>query len=174
MRIISLNVNGVKAAAERGLFDWLRTQDADVICLQDIRVTAPELEQDPYWLDGYWQYCFEAETPSQGGVAIYTRTAPKAIIMGLGFETADRYGRFMQADFDKVSIGSLLLPSGRTNRGLPQHPPLLRSFRISSSSVSSDSMRFLRRNCELRNKQIVWRYSRSDSSSSTIDDMLWA
>ena len=108
MRIISLNVNGVKAAAERGLFDWLRTQDADVICLQDIRVTAPELEQDPYWLDGYWQYCFEAETPSQGGVAIYTRTAPKAIIMGLGFETADRYGRFMQ-----VSIGSLLLPSGR-------------------------------------------------------------
>ena len=48
MRIISLNVNGVKAAAERGLFDWLRTQDADVICLQDIRVTAPELEQDPY------------------------------------------------------------------------------------------------------------------------------
>src|SRR5690606_41996167 len=77
----------------RSLFDWLRTQDADVICLQDIRVTAPELEQDPYWLDGYWQYCFEAEVPSQGGVAIYTRTAPKAIIMGLGFELADRYGR---------------------------------------------------------------------------------
>src|SRR5690606_39483928 len=71
MRIISLIVNGVEAAAARGLFDWLRTQDADVICLQDIRVTAPELEQDPYWIDGYWQYCFESEVPSQGGVAIY-------------------------------------------------------------------------------------------------------
>mgnify|MGYP000013508213 FL=1 len=113
MRIISLNVNGVEAAAARGLFDWLRTQDADIICLQDIRVTAPELEQDPYWIDGYWQYCFEAEVPSQGGVAIYTKIQPKAIIMGLGFELADRYGRFIQADFDKVSIGCLLLPSGR-------------------------------------------------------------
>src|SRR5690554_7985930 len=107
MRIISLNVNGVEAAAARGLFDWLRTQDADVICLQDIRVTAPELEQDPYLLEGYWQYCFEAEVPSQGVVAIYTYTAANAIIMRHGCELADRYGRYIQADFDRVSIGFL-------------------------------------------------------------------
>src|SRR5690606_41437496 len=113
MRIISLNVNGVEAAAARDLFDWLRTQDADVICLQDIRVTAPELEQDPYWLDGYWQHCFEAEVPSQRGVAIYTRTAPKATSMGRGFELADRYGRYIQAAVDKVRLDCLRLPSGR-------------------------------------------------------------
>ncbi|MFD1692280.1 endonuclease/exonuclease/phosphatase family protein [Azotobacter chroococcum] len=113
MRIISVNVNGIQAAVERGLFSWLQAQNADVICLQDTRASAFELDDPTYQLDGYFLYASEAEVPSQGGVALYSRLQPKAVIGSLGFETADRYGRYLQADFDKVSIASLLLPTGQ-------------------------------------------------------------
>lgn len=112
MRIISLNVTGIQAAAERGLFDWLPTQNADVICLQDTRADAIEVDDPALQLPGYFQYSFDAEQAQQGGVLLYSRLQPKAIICGLGFEGADRFGRYLQADFDKVSIASLLLPSG--------------------------------------------------------------
>ena len=113
MRIISVNVNGIQTAVERGLLSWLQAQNADVICLQDTRASAFELDDPAYQLDGYFLYACEAEVPAQGGVALYSRLQPKAVITGLGFETADRYGRYLQADFDKVSIATLLLPSGQ-------------------------------------------------------------
>ncbi|ENQ3162880.1 catabolite repression control protein Crc [Pseudomonas aeruginosa] len=109
MRIISVNVNGIQAAAERGLLSWLQAQNADVICLQDTRASAFDLDDPSFQLDGYFLYACE-----QGGVALYSRLQPKAVISGLGFETADRYGRYLQADFDKVSIATLLLPSGQS------------------------------------------------------------
>ncbi len=112
MRIISVNVNGIQAAVERGLFAWLQAQNADVICLQDTRASVFEMDDPAFQLDGYFLYCCDAEVPSQGGVALYSRQQPKAVISGLGFESADRYGRYLQADFDKVSIASLLLPRG--------------------------------------------------------------
>jgi exodeoxyribonuclease-3 len=114
MRIISINVSGMQAAVERGLLTWLQTQNADVICLQDTRLSTFELEDAAFQLDGYFLYACDAEVPGQGGVALYSRLQPKAIISGLGFETADRYGRYLQADFDKVSIACVLLPSGRS------------------------------------------------------------
>ncbi|PKF71088.1 exodeoxyribonuclease III [Pseudomonas fluvialis] len=113
MRIISVNVNGIQAAAERGLLSWLQAQNADVICLQDTRASLDEMDDQAFQLDGYYLYASAAEVPEQGGVALYSRLQPKAVISGLGFELADRYGRYLQADFDKVSIASLLLPSGQ-------------------------------------------------------------
>ena len=114
MRIISVNVNGIHAAVERGLLSWLQAQNADVICLQDTRASAFELDDQALQLDGYFLYACDAEVPSLGGVALYSRLQPKAIISGLGFEMADRYGRYLQADFDKVSIATVLMPSGRS------------------------------------------------------------
>jgi exodeoxyribonuclease-3 len=114
MRIISLNVNGILAAVEQGLFSWLQAQNADVICLQDTRATLSDFDEPSLQLDGYFVYACDAELPSQGGVAIYSRLQPKAVISGLGFEAADRYGRYIQADFDKVSIACLLMPSGQS------------------------------------------------------------
>ena len=113
MRIISLNVNGILAAVEQGLFSWLQAQNADVICLQDTRATLSDFDEPSLQMDGYFVYACDAEVPSQGGVAIYSRLQPKAVISGLGFESADRYGRYLQADFDKVSIACLLMPSGQ-------------------------------------------------------------
>src|SRR5690606_40682124 len=68
MRIINLNVNGIQAAAERGLLSWLQAQNADVFCLQDTRASVYDLEDPAYQLDGYYLYAAEAEVPSQGGV----------------------------------------------------------------------------------------------------------
>lgn len=113
MRVISINVNGIHNAIEQGLFDWLHQQNADVICLQDTRASVYEMESPEMQLQGYFCYACDAEHPTQGGVAIYTRLQPKAIITHLGFEAADRYGRYIQADFDKVSVASVFMPSGR-------------------------------------------------------------
>lgn len=115
MRVISINVNGIHNAIEQGLLDWLAAQNADVICLQDTRASAYEMEEPEVQLHGYFCYASDAEQPEQGGVAIYTRMQPKAIITSLGFESSDRYGRYIQADFDKVSIASVLMPSGHTD-----------------------------------------------------------
>ena len=113
MRIISVNVNGIHTAIQRGLLSWLQAQNADVICVQDTRASVVELDDPAYQLDGYFLYACDGELPDHGGVAIYSRLQPKAVISGLGFEQADRYGRYLQADFDKVSIATLLLPSGQ-------------------------------------------------------------
>lgn len=114
MRIISINVNGIHNAAAKGLFDWLNNQGADVICLQDTRASNDEVEKLALQLNGFFCFAHSAEQLEQGGVAILTRIPPKAIITSLGLLNGDYPGRFIQADFDKISIASLLFPSGRT------------------------------------------------------------
>lgn len=115
MRIISINVNGIHDAAAKGLFDWLDNQNADVICLQDTRASNDEVEKLALQLDDFFCFANSAEQLEQGGVAILTRTPPKAIITSLGLMSGDYQGRFIQADFDKISIASLLFPSGQPN-----------------------------------------------------------
>lgn len=112
MRIISLCVDGIHQAAQRGLYDWLSEQDADVICLQNLKAQEYELDGDPFQLDGYFAYFFDSGIEHTNGVAIYCRQQPKALIFGLGFSSGiDMQGRYLQADFEQISIGSLLAPS---------------------------------------------------------------
>ncbi len=112
MRVITFNTQGIEQAADRGFFDWMVKQDADVICLQDLRLKEYQLDGDRYHPEGYYPYFFDAFEDGFSGVAIYTRQVPKAIMTGLGFELCDSQGRFIQADFDKVSVSSLHFPSG--------------------------------------------------------------
>jgi exodeoxyribonuclease III len=116
MRIINLSVDGIRQAAERGLYEWLEQQDADIICLQDLRLAAPELEDGPYQVEGYNAYFFDSGIDNAYGVGIYTREQPKALIYGLGFSSGvDMQGRYIQADFDRLSVGSLLAPQTTDN-----------------------------------------------------------
>jgi exodeoxyribonuclease-3 len=111
MRIISLSVDGIHQAAQRGLYDWLATQDADIICLQDIRAQEYELDADIFHPEGYFAYFFDSGVKHYNGVAIYTRHQPKALIYGLGFYSGvDMEGRYLQIDYENYSIGSLLAP----------------------------------------------------------------
>lgn len=110
MRIISLHVNGLKKAAEQGLFEWLNEEQADVVCIQNTLDREYKLPDSVLYPDGYNGYFFEGETDDYSGVAIYTRELPKAIMTGLGFPACDFQGRYIQADFEHVSIGSILFP----------------------------------------------------------------
>ena len=111
MRIISLSVDGIHQAAQRGLYEWIATQDADIICLQDLRAQEYELDDDIFHPEGYFAYFFDSGVSHYNGVAIYTRHQPKALIYGLGFSSGvDMEGRYLQIDYERYSIGSLLAP----------------------------------------------------------------
>ncbi len=119
MRIITANVNGIRAAERKGFFSWLKKQNADVVCIQETKAQEHQLEADDFYPAGYHCYYFDAEKKGYSGVAIYSRQEPDRIIRGLGegFEDMDAEGRFIQADFtredgSKLSVVSLYLPSG--------------------------------------------------------------
>lgn len=115
MRIISFCADGIQDAASRGFYEWLADQDADVICIQNIGVYEYQLPDQPFFPRDYNVYFFDAAEENSNGVAIYTRQLPKAIMTGLGFSEFDPEGRYIQADFDNISIGCLLAPSAYPN-----------------------------------------------------------
>ncbi|MEN9917404.1 MAG: exodeoxyribonuclease [Pseudomonadota bacterium] len=111
MRIITLNVNGIRSAARKGFFEWMNCQKADVICVQETKAQKSQLDA-AYYPDEYQAYFFDAEKKGYSGVAIYTRIKPDSITLGLGWECADKEGRYLQINFPKLSIASLYMPSG--------------------------------------------------------------
>ena len=112
MRVMTLNCNGIRAAARKGFFDWLNSQDFDVVCLQETRAQIDQLSDPIFHPDQYQCHYFVAVKKGYSGTAIYCKQEPKKISRGLGFEIADNEGRYIQADFDGLSVASLYLPSG--------------------------------------------------------------
>ncbi|MFN7098152.1 MAG: exodeoxyribonuclease III [Gammaproteobacteria bacterium] len=112
MRVISINVNGIRSAIKKGMLDWLQTIDADVICLQETKMHAEEDAAMADILAGYQVFYCDAEKKGYSGVAILTRMKPDRMHTGLGWSHADNEGRYIQADFGHLSIASLYLPSG--------------------------------------------------------------
>ncbi len=111
MRIISFCANGIVDAAERGFFKWIEEQDADIVCVQNVGIQEYKLRDPVYFPQGYNAYFVDSSEPNSNGVAIYTRKLPKAIMYGLGFADFDMEGRYIQADFDDLSVCCLLAPS---------------------------------------------------------------
>ncbi len=112
MRVITLNTNGIRAAARKGMFEWFEEQNADVLCIQETKAHMHELVDTLACPKGYHLFYHNAEKKGYSGVAIYTRVKPKTVSTGLGFSYADTEGRYIQADFEDISIASLYLPSG--------------------------------------------------------------
>jgi exodeoxyribonuclease-3 len=112
MRVISLNLNGIRSAASKGVYAWLKTQQADLVCLQEIKAQAVDLSLEmlnPPGLHGYFHY---AEKKGYSGVGIYAQKQPDQIIEGLGISDIDAEGRYIEAVFGNISVVSLYLPSG--------------------------------------------------------------
>ncbi len=112
MRVVTLNVNGIRSAARRGLFAWLARQSADVVCLQETRVQESDLERGmraPAGLIGTFSH---AQKKGYAGVALYSRVQPEAVTEGFGRREFDAEGRTLEARFAGLSIVSLYLPSG--------------------------------------------------------------
>lgn len=113
MRVISFNANGIRAAARKGFFEWLAAQRADFVCIQETKAQRSQLMADhQYFPEGYYCEYVDAEKPGYSGVAIYALQKPKAVIKELGFHTCDQEGRYLQFDYDHLSVVSLYLPSG--------------------------------------------------------------
>mgnify|MGYP001213782681 CR=1 FL=1 len=112
MRIITVNLNGIRSADSKGFYEWLQTQQADVICLQEIRIMHEQLTEimlNPENLNSAFEF---AEKRGYSGVGIYFRKSPDRIQKGIGWSDMDSEGRFIQADYGKLSVVSLYLPSG--------------------------------------------------------------
>lgn len=112
MRVITVNVCGIRSAAAKGLFGWLRRQRADFICLQETRCPAGQLDGHDVCLSGYHAFYCDAERKGYAGVALYTRHEPERIIRGFGVPEFDGEGRYLEARFRDLSVVSLYLPSG--------------------------------------------------------------
>jgi exodeoxyribonuclease-3 len=112
MRVITLNVNGIRSAASKGLFPWLATQKADVICLQEVRAREDQFAGHDIGLKGYHHHYYPAERPGYAGVAIYSKREPDAVVRGFGHPEFDGEGRYIEARFGAVAVASLYLPSG--------------------------------------------------------------
>ena len=115
MRIITLNVNGIRAAARKGLFDWLPGQDADVVCLQEVRADADKVRDRTFHPPGFHCYYEPALRPGYSGVALFSRREPDGLVRGFGSAEFDAEGRYLEARFGKLSIISLYLPSGSSS-----------------------------------------------------------
>jgi len=114
MKVISLNLNGIRAAARKGMYEWLAKVDADIICLQELKAQPDQIEGEPYHPKGYYTYFHAAQKKGYSGVGIYAKQKPDNMRIGLGkgFEDIDSEGRYIQADFGDLSVASLYMPSG--------------------------------------------------------------
>jgi len=112
MRVITVNVCGIRSAAEKGLFRWLRRQQADFICLQETRSQEHQLAGHDVHLSGYHRFFCDAERKGYAGVALYSRTRPDRVIRGFGVAEFDREGRYLEVQTGALSVVSLYLPSG--------------------------------------------------------------
>lgn len=112
MKIISYNVNGIRAAMRKGFIDWLKSANPDVVLIQETKATPDQVETHLFEEAGYHHYWLSAQKKGYSGVAILSKKIPKHIEYGTGIASMDFEGRNIRADFDEVSVMSMYLPSG--------------------------------------------------------------
>ena len=115
MKIITINVNGIRSAYKKGLLDWMYRQHADVICIQETKAQFYQLPDELQSPSGYYAFYNDAVKKGYSGVALYSSKKPDAVSYDLGWEQADTEGRFIQADFGRLSVVSIYIPSGSSS-----------------------------------------------------------
>ncbi|HAH34692.1 MAG TPA: exodeoxyribonuclease III [Flavobacteriaceae bacterium] len=121
MKILSYNVNGIRAAMRKDILPWLQTTDADVVCIQETKANKQQVDLEAIGAAGYpYHYWFSAQKKGYSGVAIFCKEEPIHVAYGTGIESMDFEGRNIRVDFKEVSIMSLYLPSG-TNSARLEH-----------------------------------------------------
>lgn len=112
MRIITLNANGIRSAERKGFFSWLQQQNADCVCIQETKAQTHQLDAEIFCPANYHCFYYDAEKKGYSGVALYCKSQPDRVISGLGWADVDSEGRFIEAQFGRLSVISLYLPSG--------------------------------------------------------------
>lgn len=115
LRVISLNLNGIRSALTKGVFDWLAAQNADIVCVQELKAHLADIPEAAKSPPGFHGYFHAAEKKGYSGVGIYSREKPDCVIEGFGNTEFDAEGRYIQANFGRLSVVSLYLPSGSSS-----------------------------------------------------------
>ncbi|MCI0749038.1 MAG: exodeoxyribonuclease III [Nevskiales bacterium] len=169
MRVITLNCNGLRSAARKGLFGWLSKQSADVLCLQEIKAQPVDLDGSALYFPEGWSTQFNsARKKGYAGVALYSRRKPDRVLDTLGEKEFDEEGRYLEARFGNVSMVSLYLPSGSAgperqaskDRFLKFFLPLLKQWRTNGRDyVICGDWNIAHKNIDLKN----WRGNQKNS-----------
>ena len=113
MRIVTLNLNGIRSAGAKGFFQWAASTKADVVCLQEVRAQTEHVADAAFALQGYRSYFHLSKVKkAYSGVSVYSRHTPDRVVEGFGFGNIDAEGRYLQLDFGALSVASVYLPSG--------------------------------------------------------------
>lgn len=112
MKVISYNVNGLRSAITKGFVEWLSTNPADVICLQEIKAHKENVDFASIEALGYETFWYPAEKKGYSGVAVFTRRKPEFVQYGNGIMQSDAEGRVIRADFGEVTLVNAYFPSG--------------------------------------------------------------
>lgn len=114
MKIISYNVNGIRAAVSKGLYDWLEVESPDILCLQETKAQEEQIDLITMQSMGYQSYIHSAEKKGYSGVALFSKQPADNIEIGVGVPLYDQEGRVLRADFGDLTVVSVYIPSGTT------------------------------------------------------------
>ena len=115
LRIITLNLNGIRSAATKGFFGWLAKSKGDIVCVQEVKAQANDMSSHMLYPPGYNGFFHYAEKKGYSGVGMYCKTKPDKVIIGLGVADIDAEGRYLRCDFGNLSVVSVYLPSGSSS-----------------------------------------------------------
>ena len=143
MRIITVNLNGIRSASSKGFYEWLAGQDADIVCMQELKAQEADMTAQMIAPSGYRGYFHFAEKKGYSGVGLYCKNQPRQVVAGLGISEFDSEGRYLCADFSNFSVVSLYLPSGSSGEDrqamkfkfMSAFLPYLRELRASGREV---------------------------------------
>lgn len=187
MRIISVNVNGIRSAVSKGLINYLAQAQADIVCVQELKAQEKDMSAEmkkPLGMYGIWH---TAEKRGYSGVAIYSKVKPDFTQIGLGWDDFDHEGRYVRADFGRLTVISVYLPSGSSSeerqqakfRFMDKFLPLLRELRaLQRDIVICGDWNIAHQNIDLKN----WKGNSKNSGflpeerqwlTQIIDDLGW-
>ncbi|WP_432258983.1 exodeoxyribonuclease III [Cupriavidus sp. TMH.W2] len=112
LRIISANLNGIRSASKKGFFDWMGKQDADMVCVQELKAQAADMTEAFLAPHGYHGYFHYAEKKGYSGVGLYTRHKPERVVTGFGIPEFDNEGRYVEVQYPHLAVISVYVPSG--------------------------------------------------------------
>jgi len=187
LRVITLNLNGIRSAAAKGVFRWLARQKADIFCVQELKAQAADMTAELLAAAGLRGYFHYAEKKGYSGVGLYCRREPQRVVEGLGIREFDAEGRYLRADFGKLSVISVYLPSGSAGEHRQQskfrfmeqvYPHLARLAKEGRDFILCGDWNIAHREIDLRN----WRGNQKNSGflpeerqwlTQVFDDLGW-
>lgn len=177
VRVVSFNANGLRSAERKGFFQWFSRQRADVLCVQELKAHAHQIDGRAFHVRGFDRHLHCAEKPGYSGVAIYTRNTPRNVVIGYGNPEFDAEGRYVEVELDDVIVASAYFPSGSSSeerqrakfRFLPTFEDYLRG------KLEGDKPYIVSGDVNIAHKQIDLRNWRSNQKNSgfTPEERAW-